>query len=306
MTSLKMKINKYAAIDIGSNAIRLLIMTVIEKEQPLFIKDTYIRLPVRLGEDAFLNGKISEENAQNLFDAIHSFKLALKVNKVSTYKAFATSAMRSAKNGVAILNWIKNDLDIKIEVITGQKEAEMIKLSGVKIPEGIRNEQRIFVDVGGGSTEINIENTRNVVSKSFNIGTIRLLNNSVKQETWDEMRNWIENHTTNITKPIIVGSGGNINKVLKILQVPRYMPIHFDRIWGFYDSIKNMSIIERMQAHRLKLDRADVIEPATRIFINVMTWSGAENIYIPKIGLSDGIIREIYEEAHNENNQDIS
>ena len=120
------------------------------------------------------------------------------------------------------------------------------------------------------------------------------------------MRRWVEKHKTDILKPIIVGSGGNINKVLKILQVPRYMPIHFDRIWGFYQSIKKMSLVERMKAHRLKVDRADVIEPATRIFINIMTWSGAENIYIPKIGLSDGIIREIYAEAHNEDNQDIS
>jgi len=294
-----MKINKYAAIDIGSNAIRLLIMTVIESRQPVFIKDTYLRLPVRLGEDAFLDGKISTENTQNLLNAIHSFKLVLKVNHVSTYKAFATSAMRSAKNGEKILERIKNDLGVTIKIISGEKEAEMIKLSGVQIPEGISNEQRIFVDVGGGSTEVNIESPDGIVSKSFNIGTIRLLNDSVSQDTWNEMRTWIKSHKTNITKPIIVGSGGNINKVLKILQVPRYMPIHFDRIWGFYESIKNMSVVERMKAHRLKLDRADVIEPATRIFINIMTWSGAENIYIPKIGLSDGIIREIYSEVHN-------
>jgi exopolyphosphatase/guanosine-5'-triphosphate,3'-diphosphate pyrophosphatase len=294
-----MKINKYAAIDIGSNAIRLLIVTVIEDDNPVFIKDTYIRLPVRLGSDAFLNGEISADNAQNLIDAIHSFKLALKVNNVTTYKAFATSAMRSANNGEDILEQIKNELGVNIKIISGQKEADMIKVSGVKIPEGIRNSQRIFVDVGGGSTEISIESPKDIISKSFNIGTIRLLNDSVSQETWDDMRAWVEKYKTDKSKPIIIGSGGNINKVLKILQVPRHMPVHYDRIWGFYQSIKNMSLVERMKAHRLKLDRADVIEPATRIFINIMTWSNAENIYIPKIGLSDGIIREIYAEVHN-------
>ena len=293
--SPSMMIKKYAAIDIGSNAMRLLIMIVVDTDgKPVFIKDTYLRLPVRLGGDAFDKGKISEENISDLLDGIKSFKHILKINKVDHFKAYATSAMRTAINGIDIIKRIGALTGVEIEIISGKLEAEVIKKGGGEFEEIYSNKVKVYVDVGGGSTEISIEKNEEVISESFNIGTIRLLHNQVPDILWKDMKNWIKRNLYDTSDAIVVGSGGNINKVLKIFHANRAKPLTNEQLNEFYNYIKSMNVIDRMKEFRLKSDRADVIEPATRIFVRIMKWSEAQVIHIPKIGLSDGIIKQMY------------
>ena len=293
--SPSMKIKKFAAIDIGSNAMRLLIMIVVDNDgSPLFIKDTYLRLPVRLGGDAFDKGKISEENIGDLLDGVKSFKHILKINRVDHFKAYATSAMRTAINGIEIIKRIAALTGIEIEIISGKLEAEVIKKGGGELENSFSEKTKVYVDVGGGSTEISIENNGEVISESFNIGTIRLLHEQIPDIMWQEMKSWVKRSIKGLSDVVVVGSGGNINKVLKIFHANRTRPLSSDQVNDFYCDIKNMTVIERMKEFRLKSDRADVIEPAIRIFVNIMKWSNAQIIHIPKIGLSDGIIKQMY------------
>lgn len=292
-----LKIKKYAAIDIGSNAVRLLISNIIlvEDEEPKFKKSALIRVPIRLGSDAFNSGTISEDNSKRMVDAMKAFKLLMNVHGVETYKACATSAMRDSSNGNELIQKIKKEADINIEIIDGKKEAQIIASTDLtELIEG--HKSYLYVDVGGGSTEFSVFSKHKVIaSKSFKMGTVRLLNKEVdKKETWKEIKKWIENNTKDMKKIVLIGSGGNINKIFKMSGQKIDKPLSYIYMNAHYEFLKKMSYDERISELGLNPDRADVIIPATKIYLSAMKWSGAKKIYVPKIGLSDGIIKSLY------------
>lgn len=289
-------IKKYAAIDIGSNAMRLLVTNIVEqKDKPTqFNKSSLVRVPIRLGQDAFTVGEISEENIERMLDAMKAFKLLMKVHKVEKYKACATSAMREAYNGRDIVDLIKKKADIKIDIIDGKMEAAIIAASDLK--QFINSDKTyLYVDVGGGSTEFSLFNEGKIVSsKSFKNGTVRLLNNMVNDIVWTEIEKWIKNTTTEYDNITLIGSGGNINKLFKLSEKHQDTPLSYVYLNSQYQKLNAMSYEQRIAEMGLNPDRADVIIPATRIYLNAMKWSGARQIYVPKIGLSDGIVKAMY------------
>ena len=292
-------IKKYAAIDIGSNAVRLLIAIIIEEEgKPTrFKKSSLVRVPIRLGADVFLKNTISNENKRRLKDTMMAFKLLMKSHKVEKYKACATSAMREAANGNEIAQEIFEHSKIQIDIIDGEEEAAII--AETDLHEYIDNDRNyVYVDVGGGSTEFSIiHNGEKVTSKSFRIGTVRLLNDIVKRETWLELENWIKANTAKYDKVDVIGSGGNINKIFKISGKAIGKPLTYFYLSTYYHTLKSYSYEERITELDLNQDRADVIIPALQIYLSAMKWSKAKHIYVPKIGLSDGIIKSLYHET---------
>ncbi len=294
-----LKIQKYAAIDIGSNAVRLLISNIIEeKGKPArFKKSSLVRVPIRLGADVFLKGKISKENTQRMLDTMQAFKLLMKSHKVQKYKACATSAMREANNGQNVANKILEQTGITIDIIEGEVEAAIIAATDLHrfIDD---NKTYLYVDVGGGSTEFTvIHNGNKIISKSFKIGTVRLLNDIVKKETWSELELWIKTNTKIYDKIEVIGSGGNINKIFKISGKAMGKPLTYFYLTSYYNMLQTYSYEERISELDLNQDRADVIIPATRIYLSAMKWSGAKDIYVPKIGLADGIIKSMYNDT---------
>ena len=291
-----LKIKKYAAIDIGSNAMRLLIANIIEQEgkETQFSKSSLVRVPIRLGQDAFTVGAISEENIDRMCDAMKAFSLLMKVHKVEQYKAFATSAMREAYNGKEVTEIIKKKAGVKIEIIDGKKEAAII--ASTDLHHLLKTDQTyLFVDVGGGSTEFTLfSNGKMIVSRSFKAGTVRLLNNMVHEVVWDEIEKWIRTHTEEYDEVTLIGSGGNINKLFKMSGKLQEKPLSYIYINSQYAFLNSLTYEQRIAELGLNSDRADVILPATRIYLNAMKWSGARNIYVPKIGLADGIVKAIY------------
>jgi exopolyphosphatase/guanosine-5'-triphosphate,3'-diphosphate pyrophosphatase len=289
-------IKKYAAIDIGSNAVRLLIASIIEqKGQPVkFKKTSLVRVPIRLGADVFLSGEISEENKKRMVDTMTAFRLLMKSHKVITYKACATSAMREAGNGIELSNLISKEAKIDIDIIGGEEEAAII--AATDLQSYIKEDKTyLYVDVGGGSTEFTvIHHGKTVASKSFKIGTVRLLNDIVKKETWLELENWIKTNTKGYDVLDLIGSGGNINKIFKISGKAMGKPLTYFYLTSYYNKLQTYSYEERITELELNPDRADVIIPATRIYLSAMKWSGAKDMYVPKIGLSDGIIKSVY------------
>ena len=292
-------IKKYAAIDIGSNAVRLLIAIIIEEEgKPArFKKSSLVRVPIRLGADVFLKNTISNENKRRLKDTMMAFKLLMKSHKVEKYKACATSAMREATNGNEIAQEIFEHSKIQIDIIDGEEEAAII--AETDLHEYIDNDRNyVYVDVGGGSTEFSIiHNGEKVTSKSFRIGTVRLLNDIVKRETWLELENWIKTNTDKYDKVDVIGSGGNINKIFKISGKAIGKPLTYFYLSTYYHTLKSYSYEERITELDLNQDRADVIIPAMQIYLWAMKWSKAKYIYVPKIGLSHGIIKSLYYET---------
>ena len=288
--------NKYAAIDIGSNAIRLLITTIVEEsgKPAQFKKTSLVRVPIRLGEDVFTNGFVSSFNIIRLRDTMKAFKLLMKTHGVKVYKACATSAMREATNTEEILKEIFASSNIDIEVIDGQLEAILIASTNLK--EYIQpNKTYLFVDVGGGSTEFSIiHDELTVASKSFKIGTIRLLRGFVVRDTWLELEEWIKEYTLNYEKVQVIGSGGNINKIFKISRKALGKPLTYFHLSSYYHTLKSYTYDERISKLGLNHDRADVIVPALQIYLSSMKWSKAKHIYVPKIGLSDGIIKSMF------------
>lgn len=286
----------FASIDIGSNAIRLLISMVIEsKKGPIYRKLSLTRVPIRLGDDVFLSGKIPQNKIDDLVDAMIAFRKLMNVYKILDYKAFATSAMRSAENGAEVIAEIAQKSDINIEIISGELEAEMI--APEILPEHLPSlESAVYVDVGGGSTEMTLVKNENVVdSISIQIGTVRFLNNTIDQNQWDLFNEWFKkNNLINSGIPII-GTGGNINKLLKILRVKNieYF-ISIEALKTFRDEIQQLTYSERIINLVLNPDRADVLLPACDIFLKVADKLNNSRIYIPKIGLSDGIIKHLY------------
>ena len=290
------KIKKYAAIDIGSNAMRLLIVNIVEQEgkEPQFNKSSLVRVPIRLGQDAFTVGEISEENIERMCDAMKAFKLLMKVHKIERYMAFATSAMREAYNGKEVAALIKKKADIKIEIIDGKKEASII--ASTDLHHLLKTDQTyLFVDVGGGSTEFSLFYEGKIIaSKSFKNGTVRLLNNMVNEVVWQEIEKWIKTNTEPFEDITLIGSGGNINKLFKLSEKQQDKPLSYVYVSSQYQKLNSMTYEQRIAEIGLNPDRADVIIPATRIYLNAMKWSGARHIYVPKIGLSDGIVKAMY------------
>jgi exopolyphosphatase/guanosine-5'-triphosphate,3'-diphosphate pyrophosphatase len=293
-----LKIEKYGAVDIGSNAIRLLITTVIEQEgkDTLFKKTSLIRVPIRLGEDVFIEGQISLRNAARMIDAMNAFKLLMNTHNVTRYKACATSAMREASNGAEIADLIHSKSGIKINIINGDDEAAIIASTDLK--SLIQNDKVfLYVDVGGGSTEVSVfTNGHKEASHSFKIGTVRLMNDMVDEEQWQQMENWIKVKTKPYKKIEVIGSGGNINSIFKNSGKKIGSPLSYFYLVSFYELVKSYTLEERIVEMDMNPDRADVIVPATRIYLSAMKWSHSKSIYVPKIGLSDGIIKSLYNE----------
>ncbi len=291
-----LNIKKYAAIDIGSNAIRLLIANVIEQEgkPTLFRKNALVRVPIRLGEDVFINGEISVNNQKRMMDAMQAFALLMNAHQVISYRACATSAMRDASNGYAFAKAIKEKTTINIEIIDGEEEAKII--AATDLSSFIKEDKTyIYVDVGGGSTEITIYHMGAMIaSRSFKIGTVRLLNELVTQEDWDQMKRWIAESCKNYDVVEIIGSGGNINKVFKLSQRKAGKTLSYLFLSNLYKELMKMTYEERIINLALNPDRADVILPAIRIYLQAMKSSKAKQIAVPKIGLADGIIKSLY------------
>ncbi|CAA0144318.1 Ppx/GppA phosphatase family protein [Tenacibaculum maritimum] len=293
-----LEIKKYAAIDIGSNAIRLLVSNVIveKNREPQFKKSSLVRVPIRLGADVFVSGKISEANITRMISAIQAFKLLMDVHGVERYKACATSAMREAKNGKEVAHQISKETAIDIDIINGKKEAAII--SSTDLSELIQGEASyLYVDVGGGSTEFTVFSKGKIInSKSFKMGTVRLINNKKAENKamFKEVEKWIKENTKDLKRISLIGSGGNINKIFKMSGRTIGKPISYIYLNAQYQFLKQMSYKERISELSLNPDRADVIVPATKIYLSAMKWSGARKIFVPKIGLSDGIIKSLY------------
>ncbi len=289
-------IKKYAAIDIGSNAMRLLITNIVEEKgkEPHFNKSSLVRVPIRLGQDAFTVGEISEDNIERMVDAMKAFKLLMKVHRVEKYVACATSAMREAYNGKEVADLIRKKADVKIDIIDGKKEAAII--ASTDLHYLLRNEQTyLYVDVGGGSSEFSLfSNSKMVASKSFKVGTVRLLNEMVNDIVWQEIEKWIKTITEDYEVVTLIGSGGNINKVFKMSGKLQEKPLSYMYLQAQFAMLNGLSYEQRISELGLNPDRADVIIPALKVYINAMKWSGARAIYVPKIGLSDGIIKAMY------------
>lgn len=291
-----LRIKKYAAIDIGSNAMRLLITNIVEQDgkQSQFNKNSLVRVPIRLGQDSFTVGEISEESISRMIDAMKAFRLLMKVHKVEKYLAFATSAMREANNSSEVVDIIKREADINIEIIDGKKEAVII--ASTDLHHLLKTDKTyLYVDVGGGSTEFSLfSDGKIVISKSFKAGTVRLLNEMVRDIVWKEMEKWVTENTLDYEEVTLIGSGGNINKLFKISGKMQDKPLSFIYLNSQYSFLNSLTYEQRISELGLNPDRADVIIPATQIYLNAMKWSGARNIYVPKIGLSDGIVKAMY------------
>lgn len=284
-----------AAIDIGSNAARLLINEVKPgKEKPEFTKLNLLRIPLRLGIDVFSKGEIGAERKEMVISSMKIFRQLMEVYKVEHYRACATSAMRDAKNGQEIIDIVKDQADIDIEIITGDEEATLIYEN--HIAEGLDKDfAYLYVDVGGGSTELTFyENNKMKYEHSFNIGTIRLMNGLVPKTSWEEMKNEIKDKIKSKKQIVAIGSGGNINKIFSLSKTKDGKPMPVSVIKKYLKEMQLLSVEERMQLYQMREDRADVLVPALLIFNNVMTWAEIKHIYVPKISVADGLVKSIY------------
>ncbi|KAB1158079.1 Ppx/GppA phosphatase family protein [Flavobacterium luteum] len=289
-------IKKYAAIDIGSNAMRLLVANIVEEKgkETRFSKSALVRLPIRLGQDAFTIGDISEDNIDRMVDAMSAYKLLMKVHKVERYVALATSAMREATNGNEVIAIIKEKAGIDIQIIDGKTEAAII--ASTDLHYLLKTEKTyLYVDVGGGSTEFSLfSDSQMIASKSFKIGTVRLLNQMVNDLVWQEIEKWIKTYTNEFENVTLIGSGGNINKLFKMSGKQQDKPLSYSYVSKRYLFLNSLTYEQRVYELGLNTDRADVIVLATKIYLNAMKWSGAKQMFVPKIGLSDGIIKAMY------------
>jgi len=289
---------KFAAIDIGSNAVRLLVSNVFENgAQVTFKKQSLVRVPIRLGADAFLTNQIPVDKENQFLSAMHAFKHLLDVYVPVKTRAIATSAFREAKNGTEIVDRVYNETGIKIEIVMGKEEAEVIYANGLR--ENMdADKSYLYMDVGGGSTELTFfKNHQALTSKSFNIGSIRLLMDMVSDDDWSDMKQWVKDISAQSPTGLsLIGSGGNINKYCKLLMKEYGEPLNPSEIFHLYKRLKSMSTEERIQQLFLNPDRSDVIVPAGKIFTSVMKWSGAETAFVPKIGLSDGVVKMLYDQ----------
>ena len=287
----------YAAIDIGSNAVRLLIKQLEDDERPVFSKVLLVRVPLRLGFDVFSEGRISSKKEKNMVRLMKAFRHLMKIYDVEDYRACATSAMRDSENGREIMRAVEEKAGIRIDIIDGQEEARMIYNNHVEYMKG-RKGNFMYVDVGGGSTEINLLSDGELVcSRSYNIGTVRILSEVVAESEWKRLKNDMKDLAISYPGINIIGSGGNINKLFKIVKSKdnRYSRMPVSALREIYDELKPLTVGQRMEKYALKPDRADVIVPAAEIFLTIAEITGAGFIYVPVIGLADGIIDGLYQ-----------
>lgn len=288
---------RLGAIDIGSNAARLLITEVSTDRNGtvIFNKLNLIRVPLRLGFEVFEFGEISEAKQFMIMQTMQAYRHLLNAYEVKHVKACATSAMRDASNAKAIIQNVLASTGIEIEVITGDAEASFIYENHVAENMDKANPY-LYIDVGGGSTELTLFNNNKLVFKeSFNIGTIRLLQGRVLESSWDEMKNTLREDIKGLSGIIAIGSGGNINKIFSLSKRKEGKPLPVELLREYYKELSQVSLQERINTYKLREDRADVIVPALQIYINVMRWAGIDEIYVPKIGLADGLIQHLYQ-----------
>ena len=289
----------YAAIDIGSNAVRLLVSTITEKEgkETSFRKTSLVRVPIRLGADVFLKQKVSEKNRARVIDTMQAFSLLMKSHGVEKYKAYATSAMREARNAIEIAKTVKEKSGIEIEVIDGSHEAAIIAVTDLHAL--IQNDcNYLYVDVGGGSTEYTMySNGKTIASRSFKVGTVRMMEDLVEHKTWEEMQDWVKQTTKDYENIDLIGSGGNINNIFKTSGKKEGKPLSLKYLKDYDEKLNSYTYEERITELDLKNDRADVIIPASKIYVNSMKWAKANWIYVPKIGLADGIIKSLFNDS---------
>jgi exopolyphosphatase / guanosine-5'-triphosphate,3'-diphosphate pyrophosphatase len=290
---------RLAAIDIGSNAARLLISDVVRNKEgrPDFNKLNLVRVPLRLGFDVFEKKEISNEKQEMISQTIKAYKYLTDVYAVKYIKAVATSAMRDAVNSAEIIDRVKNETGIEIKIISGDEEAAVIYENHVA--ENLdKDHSYLYIDVGGGSTELTFFSQNQLVFKqSFNVGTIRLLKNQVEEKQWDEIKNYIREKIKGHKQVVAIGTGGNINKVFSMSKKKDGKPLPLELLKDYYKEFSSFSLYDRMRTYNLREDRADVILPALQIYINVMRWASIEEIFVPKIGLADGLLHTLYEEV---------
>ncbi|MEO9003520.1 MAG: exopolyphosphatase [Ginsengibacter sp.] len=293
---------KLAAIDIGSNAARLLITEASKDKNDTvsFTKLSFVRVPLRLGFDVFDSGKISIQRIELLLSTMRGFFHLMQAFDVTKMKACATSAMRDASNSGDIITRVKEETGIEIEVISGGDEASLVFEN--HIAESLNKDHSyLYIDVGGGSTELTFfSNNKMVFKDSFNIGTIRLLKDQINEATWDELKETIKKKTKGFKAVTAIGSGGNINKIFSISKRKDGKPLSLDLLRDYYKELSNVSLGDRISIYKMKEDRADVIVPALKIYMSCMRWAGAEEIYVPKIGLVDGLVQHLWEEENRE------
>ena len=292
---------RYAAIDIGSNAIRLLIADILQNGKIVsFKKNTLIRVPLRLGDDAFLDKKISLKKVEELLKTMVAFRNLIDVYKVSDYMACATSAMREASNGSSIVSLIKSEAGINLEIVEGQREANIIYASHIE--ESLdRKKDYLYIDVGGGSTELSVFSKGVMVaSRSFNLGGIRILDNQDKDETWADMKEWVKHQAQTNKNLSGIGTGGNINRLFRMADQKDGTAITFLKLKSIYDYLNSFSLKDRINVLGLNQDRADVIIPAAEIYLSVMKWGGVKQIFVPRVGLVDGIIQLLIDKNFTE------
>ena len=286
---------RFAAIDGGSNAMRLFFCRVLENSHgPTFVKESMIRMPLRLGHDAFTAGTISNDTCDRFIATMHGFKALVRAYDPITFKACATSAMRQAKNGMELVGRVKNETNIDLNIISGKEEAQII--ISTRIDRHLKPKQHcLYVDVGGGSTELTlIKDKKELASKSFPIGSVRLLEKQVTKADWAGMEKWIVDKTAKIKNIQSIGSGGNINKILTLLQKIKGGSITTKEIETTIKKIKPYSLHDRVVKLELRPDRADVIVHAGKIYSRCMEWSGAKKMVVPQVGLPDGIVSQLY------------
>ena len=292
---------KLAAIDIGSNAARLLISEVTKqpKQEPVFNKINLVRVPLRLGFDVFETGEISKAKVKMLMQTLKAYQHLLEAYQIKHVYACATSAMRDARNSKDIIRKVKLETGIEIKVISGQEEASFIYENHVA--ENLDSDHSyLYIDVGGGSTELTFFANGSLVSKeSFNIGTIRLLKNQIKEKAWDEMKDYVKKNIKSALPSIAIGSGGNITKILSMSKTKEGKPLSLDLLKDYYKELSSVSLEDRMHMYGLKEDRADVIVPALLIYVQIMKWADIDAIYVPKIGLVDGLMHHLYDQVGN-------
>lgn len=288
-----------AAIDIGSNAARLLIseVSVYSDGTVDYTKQQLVRVPLRLGFDVFSHGSISAEKVHQFVETMKAYRLLMNIYKVTAYRAAATSAMRDAANGPEIISRVKAETGLDIRIITGHEEANIIYETHIAENLSIDNSY-LYIDVGGGSTELTLFSKHMIVFKeSFNIGTIRLLQDGVTEEQWSHLRWYIKTHVRDYQPIVAIGTGGNINKVFSLSKRKEGRPLPLELLRDYHKELSSTTVAERMHRYGFRADRADVIVPALQIFISVMRWAGADEINVPKIGLADGLIKMLYQEC---------
>ena len=291
-----MHVTKLGAIDIGSNSVRCLISNVVYKGgYTYYRKVSMIRLPIRLGQEVFLNGALSDETKARFVEGMQAYKHLLKVHGVEDFRAVATSAMREAANGTELVKKVRKSTGINIQIIDGAEEARLVFNSKLYDIIQAPQEYFIYIDVGGGSTELSILHDQEVIaSESFKIGGVRVMNGLDTEEEWLRMKKWTERHMRNFHNKAAIGAGGNINKLHKISMRSLNKPLRLSYIEDQFDMISTLNVEERVTQLGLNFDRADIIVHALPIYMKVMQWAGVGKIYVPKIGVSDGLIRDLY------------